>query len=189
MLYPKSYLLTDAERKARDAYAELVNSELQIHPNSYLSKDFTNPALLAELEHSFISLSVYLHYRHFEDCRKIKEDIKYFRSAFDNSLQAMKDKSGAEILDYAQAAYAVWSAFVQAKHMASIPPENTDQPHAVDPALKEAMAEYVRPSGIGVNKVFFDSSIVPKLISFGFRKKVDFVEDKPLSDIVEELTR
>lgn len=188
-MYPKSYLLTETERKARDAYAGLVDLELQVHPGSTLAKDFKDAALFSELECSYISLSVYLHRRHSEDNKQLKEDLKYFRLAFDKSLQAKKDRTGAEILDYAQVAYAVWSAFVQAKHMASVPPANMKKPDAVDPVLKEAMADYVRPSAIGIDKTFFDSAVVPKLRSFGLRRKVDFDEDKPLSYIVDELTR
>lgn len=189
MNYPKSYLLTESERKARDAYDELVNLECQVHPDSTLAKDFKDAALFSELEHSFISLAVYLHRRHSEDNKQLKEDLKYFRLAFDKSLQAMKDRTGAEILDYAQVAYAVWSAFVQTKHLSSIPPENMKTPDSVDPVLKEAMADYVRPSAIGIDKSFFESAVVPKLRSFGLWQKVNFDEDKPLTYIVDELTR
>lgn len=187
MNYPKSYLLTETERKARDAYAGLVNLELQLHPDSALPNDFTDSALLAELEHSYISLAVYLHRRHSEDCGQIKENIRYFRSAFDESLQAMKDKTGAEILDYAQVAYAVWSAFVHDREHAFAPDEKYVR-GLTGERIREQIADLISPKNIGVDKEIFESSVKQDIQNRLHRRiNVDFNEKESLASLVAQL--
>lgn len=183
-LNPKESL----EGKAKDALeAEALWDAKCLEDFSSINA-IQNSAFLNEFD-SYVALAVYTRFRRKTDDPETLNDVKIFYKNFRKAIAEKEFLSGEGILRFARNAYVVWSVFVQHRHLASVPSEDGKQQDTVDPAIKEGMAEYVRPSGVGVNQLLFDSSIVPKLRKFGFREKIDFDEDKSLVYIVEALTK
>jgi len=180
------YCFTDVERKVRSACLELGQRESDVLNDSSLSKSVLSRSLYAEFQKSFVSLAVYLHYRHGADESKLKRDIRFFRRNFDDSLQSLKEKTGEEIVNYALVAYAVWSAFVHDREHAFAP----DEKYAcglTDERIREQIADMISPKNIGLDQEGFASIRHDIQKRLHRRINVVFNENESLACLVDKL--